>query len=250
MLKFKNAKLVVALSTVLVASSFSSVVGAAPVVKGDEAQVEQTFIVRDGVATVVPNETYQNDSLQTDTAEANKEQVKKNLAESKGNIGIYSLMDLSYYSQAGYISRVLRTPLMRRISTPVYNGTTSPATRALTYTTTQTYTANISITASRKAYIDAGITGGVSWSQSATTTNTITATIKPGEYNWVDYTPYMNNSYGTLYENIWNVDPTTGQTVQLSNGQYWTDIYSAIKLPDGSPDGLYRVMASTSPPAY
>ncbi|MBY9087711.1 hypothetical protein KIH86_26335, partial [Paenibacillus sp. HN-1] len=68
MLKFKSAKLVVALSTVLVASSFSSVVGAAPVVKGGDAQVEQTFIVKDGVATVVPNETYQNDSLQTDTA--------------------------------------------------------------------------------------------------------------------------------------------------------------------------------------
>ncbi|WP_025692720.1 hypothetical protein [Paenibacillus zanthoxyli] len=245
---FKNVKLLAILGAVLVASSFSSVVGAAPVVKEGEVKVEQTFIVRDGKAIIVPNETYLNDSKQMETIEASKDQTKQNLAESGRNVSINSLWDLSHYNEAGYIPRVLRTPLKRRISAAVYNSTTSPLTRSLSFSTTQTYTANISITGSRKGVIDAGITGGVSWTQTATVNDTMTASIQPHEYNWVEFTPYMSNSYGTLFEEIWNIDPFTGQSVLLTKGQYWTDIYSAIKLPDGTPDGLYTVVSSASAP--
>lgn len=251
----KLRSLITIFSVVLILCS-SSLVNAAEVntknPKPSEESVVKAFVVKDGELSEITLEQYYAEISKAEVNEHLKQQEKLNAINNNPNIapreiGIMSLLDLSYYYEQGYIDHVLRTGLKRRISPVLENSTSSAATRTLSYSTTQAYTANISITASRKGYIDAGITGGAGWSKSTSTNDSTTATVQPKKFLWMDFTPYMDNSYGTLNEVIYSVDPLSGTSVLIKNESSFADIYIPLEL-NNMADGVYTIVESSTRP--
>lgn len=60
----------------------------------------------------------------------------------------FALIDRSRYVQAGFVPTVYRQNLARRISVPVYNSGTQTATRTISFAASQSFTSNVSLSAS------------------------------------------------------------------------------------------------------
>ncbi|CAH1224301.1 hypothetical protein PAECIP111892_05467 [Paenibacillus auburnensis] len=194
-------------------------------------------------------------------AEANKnaalEQAKVGLAESAPLFKTNSLitpMDaytttVYKYNQSGYIYNYARSDLNRRISSAVKNDSNNPVTRAIAYTASQAFAANISFNVSAKINaVTAGITAGATWTNTYTSSDTVTQSISPGYYAWMDYYPIFNNSYGLLNEKVYA--NAQGTSVLVSDTNTYADIYVARVMSGGLPDGVYTVKQSLSAPSY
>ncbi|CAM4519815.1 hypothetical protein [Paenibacillus typhae] len=153
------------------------------------------------------------------------------------------------YNQSGYIYNYARSDMNRRISAAVKNDSTNPVNRAIAYTASQAYAANISLNVSAKIKaVTVGITAGATWTNTYTSSDTVTQTISPGYYAWMDYYPIFNNSYGMLNEKVYA--NAQGTSVLVSDTNTYADIYVARVMSGGLPDGVYTVKQSTSAPSY
>ncbi|WP_339306090.1 hypothetical protein NST33_29530 [Paenibacillus sp. FSL L8-0435] len=56
----------------------------------------------------------------------------------------------------------------------------------------------------------------------------------------------MSNSFGTMYEELWNFDGKTN--VKITDETYFLDVYIAKKGNAGLPDGLYVIMETDTVP--
>jgi hypothetical protein len=124
---------------------------------------------------------------------------------------------------------------------------TQTASRAIAYSTTQSYTISTGITVTTKvnSAITASITGGASWTSAWSITDTVTQQIPPKMYSWMEYTPNMNNSYGNVVETTY--DTSTNPYTVVGTNSYFTSIYTAILL-SGRPDGIYAIKESSVSP--
>ena len=112
----------------------------------------------------------------------------------------------------------------------------------------QSYTSTFSFDYShqRNAF-SAGVSVGASWSNTYTRSDTVTQPVSPGHYAWMDYIPYMDNSLGTLYEDVWFIDQN-GST-KLFDDVTWIEVFIAKDL-FGIPDGIYTIMEDTVLPTH
>ncbi|MFX3649060.1 MAG: hypothetical protein ACE3K2_25880 [Paenibacillus sp.] len=224
-----------------------------------ESNVARAFVVEDGVKKELNTEQY--DLLIKENEE--KQQLleaQKSIMTNRINIGDlksrtndddlitpFALIDRSRYVQAGFVPTVYRQNLARRISVPVYNSGTQTATRTITFAASQSYTSNVSLSASHtKKAFTAGVSVGASWSNSYSNTDSIAQPIPPKKYSWMQYTPNMSNSFGTMYEELWNFDGKTN--VKITDETYFLDVYIAKKGNAGLPDGLYVIMETDTVP--
>jgi hypothetical protein len=153
------------------------------------------------------------------------------------------------YNQAGYVYNVARPYLNKRISAIVQNETDQSVTRTITYTASQSFTANLSINIPLKiAAINVGITGGASWQNTYGSTDAVAQVITKGYYAWMDYYPIMNNSFGDLNTKVYA--NAQGTSVLVSDTNEFYDIYIAKQMSGGLPDGVYTVKQSTTRPNY
>lgn len=149
------------------------------------------------------------------------------------------------YEESGFIRNFPRADMVRRISPIVYNETSQNASRTISYSASQGFVSNISLTlGGKKSAITAGITGGASWSNSYSQSDSVTQTIPKNKYAWMEYYPIMDNSYGILTELI----TYDGGIPYYEENTYFTDIFIAKKMSNGMPDGVYTLKESSSRP--
>lgn len=221
-----------------------------------ESNVSRAFVVEDGVKKELNTEQY--DLLIKENEEKQKLlEAQKSIMTNRINIGDlksrsndddlitpFALIDRSRYVEAGYVSTVYRHNLARRISVPIYNDGTQTVNRTITFAASQGFTSNVSLNLSHqiKAF-SASASVGASWNSTYTNTDSILQPIPPKKYSWMQYTPNMSNSYGTMYEEVWNFDGKSN--VKITDKTYFLDVYTAKKGNAGLPDGLYVVKETT-----
>jgi len=223
-----------------------------------ESNVARAFVVEGGIKKELSIEEYdlliKDNDKKTQFLETQKSIMKNsiNSVDSKSSsetdsIAPLSLIDLSRYSEAGFIGSVYRNDLTRRISVPIYNDGTTTITRNISFTASQSYTSNVSLssTYSKNAF-SAGVTVGSSWSKTISNSDSVSQPIPPKKYSWMQYTPNMSNSYGTLYEEVWSFDGASN--VKVVDKSYFVDVYIAKTGNAGLPDGLYTVKETTTAP--
>lgn len=127
------------------------------------------------------------------------------------------------YKQDGFVSENLRSDKQRRISEYVVNLTQDNVERSISASTTQTWSANISLNAGKKDALTVTLGGG--WSKSTDWSDTIKATIRPKYKCWIEFAPIMDNSFGRMLYG------TTDEFV---------DLYIAREV-GGRTDGVYYV---------
>ncbi|KAA8782527.1 hypothetical protein EC604_01520 [Paenibacillus amylolyticus] len=171
------------------------------------------------------------------------------------NNSIILPMDATYttvykYNESGYIYNVPLPLLNKRISVPVYNESkTKTAKRTITFSASRSYSTSYSINVNGKIKaITAGITGGSSWTNTYSGSDSVAQDIPPLNYSWMDYYPIVNNSYGYMNEKVY-VNTQSG-TVLASEKNTFTDIFIPRKMDSGLPDGLYVVKESLKAPTY
>ncbi|WP_249073807.1 hypothetical protein [Lysinibacillus sp. BPa_S21] len=167
----------------------------------------------------------------------------------KGDIvNPYMINNLSWYSQPGFSRAVLRSNLTRRVNVPIYNDISQTITRTMSYTACQSYTSNVSFSSSyTKDAFTAGVTVGASWSKTFEGSDSINQPIPPKKYSWMEYTPYMDNSWGSMHEEVWSWDGYSN--VCLVNKIYFLDVYIARQGNAGLPDGIYKIKESSTKPS-
>lgn len=216
-----------------------------------ESNVARAFVVEDGIKKELSMEEYdllvqENDKklqlLETQKSIMNNSINSGDLKSSSEQdlISPFAIMDLSRYTEAGFINSVYRNDLARRVSVPIYNDGTQTITRTISYSASQSYTSNVSLSSTyAKNAFSAGVTVGSSWSNTISSSDSVSQPIPPKKYSWMQYTPNMSNSYGTMHEEVWNFDGTSN--VKLVDKTYFLDVYIAKRGNAGLPDGLYVV---------
>lgn len=121
----------------------------------------------------------------------------------------------------------------RRISDYVYNYTSNNATRTLAFKTSDTYTANVSLTVTDKNAINATI--GSSWQKIYEISDSIGVTIPPNTKSWMDWVPIKDNTFGWLYSETYS----DWSGLLISSEKYkWVDIYTPRQVAGGKDDGI------------
>ncbi|MEC2346705.1 hypothetical protein P9H28_21765 [Paenibacillus barengoltzii] len=225
----------------------------------EEIKVVRAILVENGVKKKLSATEYEvlmeqnNHKVQEIERQKNINQAKLNKNDGVANelkpdeITPFALIDMSIYTEAGFIQSVYRNDLTRRISVPVYNETSQEVTRTISFTASQSYTSNVSLTSTyAKNAFTAGVTVGSSWSNTYSDSDSVTQKIPPHKYSWMEYTPNMSNSYGTMHEEVWNFDGFTN--VKIVDKTYFLDVYIAKPGNAGLPDGLYTVKESSTKP--
>lgn len=189
-------------------------------------------------------EEYENAIAESEKLEAQKKLSKLLLQNMKFNslllknsntITPYAL-DAYKYTEAGFFPTVTRTSLTDRVSIYYANDSDSKLSYTIQYAASQTYTANRSITASgEKNAIKLGITVGSSWSNTYSSSTSATKDVTGRYYGWMEYTPVMGNSFGTMLHGYTSPTPP----LQYLEETYFLDIYVAREMPGGMPDGYY-----------
>jgi len=220
--------------------------------KTEKEEITRVFIVENGEQKELSLDEY-NLLMQQNEERLQDLEAKKSLGISEGSlktnntVNPFALMDLSYYNQAGFSRAVLRTGLTARVSVPVYNETSQTVTRTISYSASQSYTSNVSLSSTyAKNAFTAGVTVGASWSSTYSGSDSVSQPIPPKKYSWMEYTPYMDNSWGTMHEEVWNFDGITN--VKIVDKTYFLDVYIARKGNAGLPDGIYTVKESSTKP--
>ncbi|GGA53486.1 hypothetical protein [Paenibacillus physcomitrellae] len=225
----------------------------------DDTEVTRIFLVENGQQKELSKEEYnlllrQNEQkLQSIESQKNSlkseifnPQVSKN--ENNNTITPFALQDYSYYLESGRAFGVYNYNLTRRISVAVYNETSNEVTRTITFSASQGYSANVSFSTSYgEDAFSASTSLGASWSKTITNSDSISQRIPPKRYSWMEFTPYMDNSWGTMHEEVWNFDGFSN--VNLVNKTYFLDLYAARPGNAGLPDGIYTVKEGSTPPA-
>lgn len=225
----------------------------------EEPKVVRAILVEDGIKKELSTKDYdlliEQNKQKMQVLERQKNGVKEELNKYNGTknelkldkVTPFSLIDLSRYSEAGFTQSVYRYNLTRRISVPVYNEGTQTVTRNISYSASQSYTSNVSLTSTyAKNAFTAGVTVGSSWSNTYSESDSISQPIPPKKYSWMEYTPNMSNSWGTMYEEVWNFDGFSN--VKIVDKSYFLDVYMAKAGNAGLPDGLYTVKESSTKP--
>lgn len=146
------------------------------------------------------------------------------------------------YNESSHISDYTRYSEERRISAIVHNTTSSPATYTINYSTTQSMSANISLTGTHKGVVSGTV--GFNIAESFTGGTSIQMSISPGYYGWMKYTPIVYNTWGYIkHEQSYDY----GMTWHLVHDTF-VDIYSAKEMAGGMPDGYYTLMESDTEP--
>lgn len=222
--------------------------------KSNDSEVVRAILVEDGVEKEINPKEYDR------ILEGNEEKLQqiegfkeKEIANNNGLISApennsvtpFAIINQSRYVQAGLISSVYRTDLKKRVSVPVYNGTTQKITRTISYSASRGYTSNVSLSSSyAKSAVQATV--GASWNKSSSSSDSISQPIPLKIYSWVEYTPNMKSSYGTTYEEVWNY--YAGSNVKIIDKKYFLDLYIAKKGNAGLPDGIYAVKEASKAP--
>lgn len=84
----------------------------------------------------------------------------------------------------------------KRASKFLPNCSKSPASKAVAYTRTETWSANVSLSTDDLSYIKPTL--GYTFSKSESFAETTTVTVKPGHIGWIDFTPLKYKAVGTL----------------------------------------------------
>ena len=255
--KFKLTALFSLLLTLTLAFSLAASAESSVVQDQNEGTVVKAILVKDGVEKEISLEELED--IKTDSLRQQKNMVtqKQNFTKNLNNnvsalsdVSPMVITDMSYYVESNFIRNVYRWSLNRRISAPVYNSSpTTTNSRTISYSTTQSYTSNFSFsTSGQRSAITAGVTAGASWSNSESVTDSVTQNIPPLKYSWMDYTPLMDNSFGILYERVWNIVP--GWAELIVDEDRFIDLYIMKRTGAGIPDGLYTIVESSNYPTY
>jgi len=142
---------------------------------------------------------------------------------------------ITTYSQSGSNSSYHMSSLRTRVSNYLVNQTSNPASISFSCWKTQSATASISLSSADKTSIQA--TTGFSYSTSYTWSQTITATVSPGNKGWIEFYPIMHRSHG--YLRTYNVTdfPPYNQLMQ----ERYINVYFP-KSVCGGLDGVYFTM--------
>jgi len=217
-----------------------------------ESTVVAAYIVRNGKLTPISISQYQAEiakgNSQEEQAIARSESLSRVASATSPNSNLSVVTPSIYmypkygYAQLGKIMQITKPSLTKRVSNIVYNQATSTSYILLACSVTQSYTANISLSASYKSAITAAI--GASWSYSYTTSQTINGAVDGHKYGWIEFTPIMDNSYGYMhYYSQWDGMKYTSDTTT------WVDIYTARCVSGTTfPDGIYTVRSSATSP--
>ncbi|WP_223066042.1 hypothetical protein [Paenibacillus caui] len=222
----------------------------------NDKKVVRAFVSTDGFLKEISLEEYVKmkedaENLETEKAKNLAKEAIKSLYSPLA-FGDQVLYRSYVYNESGYIYATPRPTLNKRISVAVRNPNNSAVDRTINYTASQSFSANIGVTASSdigKA-ISLGITGGASWSETYSSSDSVVHHIPPLTYAWMDYYPIMNNTYGYTQETIHYYNLYTGFQHSEPGSNIWTDIFVAREMAGGLPDGVYTVVESGSLPDY
>lgn len=126
----------------------------------------------------------------------------------------------------------------KRISSVIYNGTSSPAARTFESATTSTCSFSTSLSSEEENLVKRGVS--FSWEYSASLKDSTTYHIAPRMYGWVEFAPYKNKSTGVIKNYNW-----LGTLLSTKN----VTAYSPKKT-NGNLDGLYTFKERSTPPNY
>lgn len=143
--------------------------------------------------------------------------------------------DWHRYDESGSGTQLI-TSERKRVSTIVYNGTSSMSSRTLSYSSSSNSSFSTSLTSSERNAVIGGVSFTWNFSSSVSDSNTIN--LKPNEYGWFEFAPIKNKSWGYLKTFDW-----------LGNlkKQKYVVAYSPNKV-SGQLDGILYKMTSYSQP--
>lgn len=144
---------------------------------------------------------------------------------------------ISVYRESGHSWADEMWNERRRISDYVYNYTTNNATRTLAFKTSDTFTANVSLTVSDKTAISGTI--GTSWQSIYEISDSIGVTIPPNTKSWMDWVPIKDNTFGWIYQETYS--DWSGLLIS-SEPSKWVDIYTPRKVSGDKDDGMTLLM--------
>lgn len=199
---------------------------------GDTGEIVTAYRLTGNGLEEVDKETLKKYKSKALEKEKEKAQLKQSLEREKGKARlkqslestlepkisaswIAPLIDYYRFYKYGTVYEVQKWDLQRRISTIVYNYTQDNMTRALSASTSQSYSVNISMNSGKKDAFT--VTLGGAWSKTTSYSDTITNTIRPGYKSWVEFVPVMDNAYGIME----CTDPLYNVTTE------WADLYYA-----------------------
>jgi hypothetical protein len=123
--------------------------------------------------------------------------------------------------------------LQRRISVYKYNYTSAPTTHTITYSVTQAYSSNVSLTAKYEDAIEATI--GSSYTETISKSTSDSYTIQPNHKGWVEYRPIMFTTWGCVYSKPYYIGNVWGE----ESFEKYVKVHFPIRQADGLPDGYY-----------
>lgn len=162
------------------------------------------------------------------------------ITNSIASSSVYATSPNFYFEKCGYFERCTKYDLKRRITAVAYNDSLDNMSRTLSFSFTQSYSCNSSITGVQP-YIEASL--GFSLTYSAYSQDSMTITIRPGYHAWFDYTPIMSNVYGYFCMQQWV--PGVGNYVKR---EYY-DLYTPRYI-NGMADGIYAPRTELYEPSY
>ena len=151
----------------------------------------------------------------------------------------HNVYDFRYvYREDAYIAGCLRTDLTRRISNEYVNLTSVDQTVSLSWSCTQDFTMSADVEISGKWLKAVTTTLGASWTDSVSASSSYNITIAPGKKVWLEFTPRMDRSYGTISKYL----TTTGGRLLVE--ERWIDTYRTTYIYSAAlrtyvPDGIY-----------
>lgn len=157
----------------------------------NKEKVVRAFISLDGDFHEISLDQYNHITQSSLVENTQKERMQINHSESSTSSEISPMALTTYkYEESGFIRNFPRADMVRRISPIVYNETSQNASRTISYSASQGFVSNISLTlGGKKSAITAGITGGASWSNSYSQSDSVTQTIPVNKYAWMEYYP-------------------------------------------------------------
>lgn len=204
----------------------------------DGTKVIAAYRIIDGEMTELTEAEYLAYKHEEAVLTANKEQLKNSHVPATAAEPRMAGVPFTWYDERGVIEEYTRTSLRTRVSTYVYNRGSNDATRTITGTYTQGFTANYTLSSGEKSAIKQEV--GFSFTDEFTFSEEISTIISPGCKGWMEFTPIMHNTYGYIQKGV----TTAINPFYVITSETWTDVYFPRELPSGQLDGIYEIMES------
>lgn len=204
----------------------------------DGTKVIAAYRIVDGEMTELTVAEYLAYKQEESALITNKEQLKNSHIPVTATEPRVAGVPFTWYDERGVIEEYTRTSLRTRVSTYVYNRGSNDATRTITGTYTQGFTANYTLSSGEKSAIKQEV--GFSFTDEFTFSEEISTIISPGCKGWMEFTPIMYNTYGYIQKGV----TTDISPFYVITSETWTDVYFPRELPSGQLDGIYEIMES------